>query len=625
MAVRGNRIDQFARYNDRLEMEDLRRQVQELQERLERYKGKSDSRRSSGSDNEENVNPFVVDSDEGTPNRHHVRGNHRMHSREEVKIVILVFEGKMDPDEFIDWLHTIERVFDLKAYPEDQKVKLVALKLKKYASLWWENLKRQRECEGRSKIKTWKKMKRELKLRFLPESYRQETFLKLHNFRQLTVSVEEYTAEFELLMLKKLALRVEKQQKDAQRPSFKSAQKNSSFNQGSSSSSKSVPSAKSTPKASSNSGSGKQPANSNFSFRKCFKCQGYGHIASECPNRKAFTVVKDDNVSEDELEYSEHEDEVIYADKGELLVIRRGLSAVQKDEDDDWLHYNIFHTRYSSHGKVCDLIIDSGACKNVVPTVMVDKLQLKTEPHPQPYKLKWLHNDFELKVSKRCLVSFSISNKYYDECWCDVIPMDSCHMLLGRSWQYDKRTQHDSYKNPYTFVKDGVKIVLEPSKLEVVPKPFKGEGIHLAVQEFIACLNAAHGSNVFDEFERDIAIPPSVQPLFDEYRDIVPEEIPASLPPIRDIQHCIDFVPEATIPNKPTYRMSPTEHEELQRQVDELLSKGLVRESKSPYSVPALLVPKKDGLWRMCINSRAVNKITVSYRFPLPRLDDLLD
>ena len=79
------------------------------------------------------------------------------------------------------------------------------------------------------------------------------------------------------------------------------------------------------------------------------------------------------------------------------------------------------------------------------------------------------------------------------------------------------------------------------------------------------------------------------------------------------------------LPNKPPYRCNPMETKELQKQISELMRMGYVRESMSPCTVLVLLVPKKDGTWRMCINSTVVNNITIKYRFPIPKLDDMLD
>jgi len=121
------------------------------------------------------------------------------------------------------------------------------------------------------------------------------------------------------------------------------------------------------------------------------------------------------------------------------------------------------------------------------------------------------------------------------------------------------------------------------------------------------------------------SVPPAVTNLLQEYEDIFPAEIPPGLPPKRGIEHQIDLILGATLPNRAAYRTNPEETKEIQRQVQDLLDHGYVHESLSPCAIPILLVPKKDGTWCMCFDCRAINNITIRYRHPIPRLDDMLD
>ena len=106
--------------------------------------------------------------------------------------------------------------------------------------------------------------------------------------------------------------------------------------------------------------------------------------------------------------------------------------------------------------------------------------------------------------------------------------------------------------------------------------------------------------------EEYLTIPLEAAAVLKEYLDVIPEELPDGLPPKWDIQHHIDLIPGASLPNQEAYRMSPTQHAELDKQVTKLIQKGLVQESMSPCAILALLTPKKDGTWRMCIDSQAI-------------------
>ncbi|GKA82434.1 hypothetical protein Tco_0789182 [Tanacetum coccineum] len=90
-----------------------------------------------------------------------------------LKIEILEFTGKVHPDDFIDWLSTVEWVFDVRDIPDKLKVKLVAIKLRQHASLWWDHVNKRRRIEGKSKVGTWEKMKKLRKAMFLPKNHRQ--------------------------------------------------------------------------------------------------------------------------------------------------------------------------------------------------------------------------------------------------------------------------------------------------------------------------------------------------------------------------------------------------------------------------------------------------------------------
>ena len=248
---------------------------------------------------------------------------------------------------------------------------------------------------------------------------------------------------------------------------------------------------------------------------------------------------------------------------------------------------------------------------------------------------------------------------------CDVVSMSVCHMLLGRPWQFDRKVIHDGRANTYQLNWHNKNIILRPmipqqivnesrQKIEVnlekeSERHEKSEN-NISVGENknrpsgnskgVSLLTMLATKDDLREFSEDPSLVPimlmhkgeilvsnemtplsiGVSYVLQEFGDVFPEEIPSRLPPLRGIEHQIDLIPGSSLPNRAPYRTNPQEIKKIQKQVQELLDKGYIRISLSPCVVPVLLVPKKDGTWRMCVDCRAINDITIRYRHPIPRL-----
>ncbi|XP_021679453.2 uncharacterized protein LOC110664189 [Hevea brasiliensis] len=255
---------------------------------------------------------------------------------------------------------------------------------------------------------------------------------------------------------------------------------------------------------------------------------------------------------------------------------------------------------------------------------MVEKLGLPTLKHPKPYGLQMLNNYAKVKVTKQVVVPFSIG-KYKDELYYDVIPMQATHLLLGRPWLFDMDATHEGQSNTISFIKDGRKVKLlrlTPSQVHQdqinIQKSISGAKKSASENKGVAepsgekrrgenegknerkeskkegpCLVQkeskerkvslyARGREVRESLflgkpmflfmysescltltDLDPSLSNAAVSLLQEYEDVFLDEIPPGLPPIRGIEHQIDFIPRATIPNRPAYRSNPEETKEL--------------------------------------------------------------
>ena len=274
-------------------------------------------------------------------------------------------------------------------------------------------------------------------------------------------------------------------------------------------------------------------------------------------------------------------------------------------------------TLYLHTTSVC-ILFDSGATHSFISENCVNKLGLECNETCEPFVVN-LPNGEKLVGTKR-LSNFPVTiqgREFEADLIC--IAMAPYDIILGMDWL----TRHEAVIDFCT------RTVTVSSGGQYVCK-FKGRNDAdngKLINAMAACKLLRQGCVGYlcylDAPKKDEVLVHNI-PVVREFADVFPEEIPG-LPPNRDVEFTIDLEPGTAPISKAPYRMAPVEMQELKKQLEELLEKGYIRPSASPWGAPVLFVKKKDGSFRLCIDYRELNKVTIKNKYPLPRIDDLLD
>ncbi|XP_033139238.1 uncharacterized protein LOC117130573 [Brassica rapa] len=458
-----------------------------------------------------------------------------------LKLKIQPFEGKNDPDVFLEWERKIEYVFDCQNFSELKKVRLAVTEFSGYAINWYDQVVTLKRRTGERPIETWDEFSMLMRRRFVPAHYHRDLHQKLRRLLQGTKSVEDLEtlmikadvdepmdatmARFlsglnrdiqdrmelqeygsvEQMLHKAILIEQQVKRKNFSNPAITSkpaysprsafAPKLSYQDKGKSSYTThnafktDVPARDDKGKAVDTSGRARDI--------RCFKCQGLGHFAKNCPNQRVMILTENGEVeSEDEQENKEYlgpifdeEDESFgYPHHGPLLVARKGMvesifdetdgrlvdgSDPAFDDESDPIYDEEPCLDYPAHGP----LLVTRRTLSVQPKnnekeqrenlfhsrclVSEKKLGLATRPLCRPFRMEWLNEAGERYVKEQVTVPITIG-RYEDEVVCNVLPMDACNILLGRPWQFDKRAVHDDFTNRHSFDHKGKKITLVP-------------------------------------------------------------------------------------------------------------------------------------------------------------------
>lgn len=279
------------------------------------------------------------------------------------------------------------------------------------------------------------------------------------------------------------------------------------------------------------------------------------------------------------------------------------------------------------------ILLDTGASTSVISKTYVEKHKLTQRKLEKPGTILTANQD-KVLITHVAKLSLTI-DEYTDEVEFYVFPdMNTCDIILGANWHQHVGAVTD-YGNRTIKVKCGSKRVLLHQDAATVARIRAEATISVATLRRI--MKSRKQRPQYQLFVAQMLDNSPGQPeepgsfgekLRHKMKQMYPKvfkETPDGLPPNREINFKIQTQPNSEPVAQQPYKLSAVANDELKRQIDELLRLGFIRPSQSSWASPVLFVGKKDGSLRMCVDYRALNKITVRNRYPLPRVDELLE
>jgi hypothetical protein len=577
-----------------------------------------------------------------SPTRKHRRSGVDELKGEMNKIKPPTFDGEHQKEEDAEtWLLGMRKYFQLQNYSSHAEGRIAMYQLKGKASMWWDQLVQVQHIK--EKNVTWKEFKKHFENKYLTKRYYDRKMKEFFELKLGSMTIDEYERRFlELLkyvpFIKDETVKIQRYlsglpssisdkiqyddpktmeetirrekclyEQQREKPTFQKAwEDKKKFKKEQRQKGNKPPFFRNSPQGQPSfreqrmaEVGGQRPRQTPI---QCWGCQG-DHKYRDCPHKNGKVRVVHNVQQAETME-----------DMGSR--IPRIYAALDNKQAEFQSHMIEVEGMINNHAFT--ILIDSGASHSYIDPKMVESLHFPRNKHGKSWLVQ-LATGAKRKVTemvKSCLMDMNGLSTRED---LNILPLGSYDCLIGMDWLDQHHAILDCHNKAFTCLDE------EGNQRTVQGIPRAVAIREISAMQLKKCYRK--GCQIFaahmEEASKDKVPNLEDHAVLEDFEDVF-KEVPG-LPPKRDIDFSINLMPGAAPVSKTPYRMSTPELKELQMQLEELLKKGYIHPSVSPWGAPVLFMKKKDGTLRLCIDFRQLNKVTIKNKYPLPRIDDLFD